>query len=94
VKARHRYNSCFNSNGKAIPQHTYGGAGGKDVQLLLIHDLDTRCGEWSASRLGCALPPEKGPPVPIVQEVGWAPEPVWTQRLQEKSLASAAGFNS
>jgi hypothetical protein len=25
------------------------------------------------------LPPEKGPPVPIVQETGWAPEPVWTQ---------------
>jgi hypothetical protein len=31
----------------------------------------------------------KGPPVPIVQEVGWAPEPVWTQRLEEKSFASA-----
>jgi hypothetical protein len=27
------------------------------------------------------LPPGKGPPVPIVQEAGWAPEPVWTQRL-------------
>jgi hypothetical protein len=23
--------------------------------------------------------PEKGPLVPIVQEAGWAPEPVWTQ---------------
>jgi hypothetical protein len=42
-------------------------------------------GEWSASRLGPALPPRKGPPVPIVQEAGWASEPVWTQRLQEKS---------
>jgi hypothetical protein len=31
----------------------------------------------------------KGPPVPIVQEAGWAPEPVWTQRIEEKSLASA-----
>jgi hypothetical protein len=29
-------------------------------------------------------PPGKGPPVPIVQEAGWAPEPVWTQRLEEK----------
>jgi hypothetical protein len=27
--------------------------------------------------------------VPIGQEAGWAPEPVWTQRLEEKSLASA-----
>jgi hypothetical protein len=25
------------------------------------------------------LPPGKGPPVPIGQEAGWAPEPVWTQ---------------
>jgi hypothetical protein len=36
------------------------------------------------SRLGRALPPGKGPPVPIVQEAGWAPEPVWTQGLEEK----------
>jgi hypothetical protein len=34
-------------------------------------------------------PPGKGPPVPIGQEAGWAPEPVWTQRLEEKSSASA-----
>jgi hypothetical protein len=35
------------------------------------------------------LPPGKGPPLPIVQEAGWAPEPVWTQRLEGKSFASA-----
>jgi hypothetical protein len=46
-------------------------------------------GEWSASRPGRALAPEKGPPVPIVQEAGWAPEPVWTQRIEEKSFAHA-----
>jgi hypothetical protein len=34
-------------------------------------------------------PRGKGPPVPIVQEAGWASEPVWTQRLEEKSFASA-----
>jgi hypothetical protein len=45
-------------------------------------------GEWSASRPGRALPPGKEPPVPIGQEAGWAPEPVWTQRLEEKSSAS------
>jgi hypothetical protein len=33
------------------------------------------------------LPPGNGPSVPIVQEAGWAPEPVWTQRLEEKSFA-------
>jgi hypothetical protein len=46
-------------------------------------------GEWSASRPGRALHPGKGPLVPIVQEAGWAPEPVWTQRLEEISLAPA-----
>jgi len=44
-------------------------------------------GDWSASRPGRALPPGKGPPVPIVQEAGWAPQPVWIQRLEEKSSA-------
>jgi hypothetical protein len=35
------------------------------------------------------LPPGKGPLVPIVQEARWAPEPVWTQRIEEKSFAPA-----
>jgi hypothetical protein len=35
------------------------------------------------------LPPGKGPLVPIVQEAGWAPEPVWTQRIEEKSFVPA-----
>jgi hypothetical protein len=38
------------------------------------------------SRPGLALPPEKVPPVPIVQEAEWASEPVWTQRLEKKSF--------
>jgi hypothetical protein len=45
-------------------------------------------GEWSASRPGRALPPGKEPPEPIGPEAGWAPEPVWTQMLEEKSSAS------
>jgi hypothetical protein len=45
-------------------------------------------GEWSASRPGRDLLPGKEPPVPTVQAAGWAPEPVWTQRLEEKSSAS------
>jgi hypothetical protein len=46
-------------------------------------------GEWSASRPGRALLPGRGPPVPILQEAGWAPEPVWTQRLEVKSSVPA-----
>jgi hypothetical protein len=47
-------------------------------------------GKCSASRPGHALPPGKELPVPIVQEAGWAPEPVWTQRIEEKSFLYAA----
>jgi hypothetical protein len=46
-------------------------------------------GEWSASRPGRALPP-----VPIGQEAGWAPEPVWTQRLEGKPSASVGDRTS
>jgi hypothetical protein len=64
--------------------------GGEKVQLLLILDLGTRWG-WVVSVYAPAafLHPGKGPPVPIVQEAGWTPEPVWTQGLQEKSFAPA-----
>jgi hypothetical protein len=58
--------------------------------LILTSALDA--GEWSESRPGHALPPGKGPPVPIVQEAGWAPEPVWTQR-QRKILCLCRGSN-
>jgi hypothetical protein len=31
----------------------------------------------------------KGPPVPIWKDSGWAPEPIWIQRLEKESFASA-----
>jgi hypothetical protein len=67
--------------------------GGDEIELLLIQDLGTSGGEWSASLPGRALAPGKGPPVPIVQEARWAPEPVWTQRLEEKSSCLCRGSN-
>jgi hypothetical protein len=51
-------------------------------------------GEWSASRPGRVLAPGKGLTVPIVQEAGRAPEPVWSQRLEEKSFPSAGDRTS
>jgi hypothetical protein len=50
--------------------------------MVALLNLGTGWGEWPASRPGRALPPGKEPPVPI----GWAPEPVLTQRLEEKSF--------
>jgi hypothetical protein len=47
----------------------------------------------SALRPGCALVPVKGPPVPIVQEAGWAPELVWTQKIEKKSSCFCRGSN-
>jgi hypothetical protein len=39
------------------------------------------------------MPRGKGPPVPTAQEAGWAPEPVWTQGLEEKSIRLCRGSN-
>jgi hypothetical protein len=50
-------------------------------------------GEWSASRPGSRFTPGKGPPVHIVHEAEWAPEPVWTQRLKEKFFRLCRGSN-
>jgi hypothetical protein len=65
----------------ARPEGTWGG-GRYSSYSFLASAIDG--GEWSASCLGRAPPP----PVPIVQDAGWAPEPVWMQRLEEKSSAS------
>ena len=43
---------------------------------LPFHERGTRRGGWSAARPGRTLPSGEEP-VPILQEAGWAPEPVW-----------------
>jgi hypothetical protein len=72
---------------KAVPLHATTALGGRGYSSYSFRTSAPDGGEWSASRLGRALPPGKGPTVPIVQEAGWAPEPVWTKRLEEKSSA-------
>jgi hypothetical protein len=47
----------------------------------------------SASLPCRALAPGKGPPSPTGQKAGWAPEPVRTQRLEEKSFRLCRGPN-
>jgi hypothetical protein len=65
---------------KAVPLHAIEALMGRGG----IAPTYSRYRHYIASRPGRALPPGKGPPVPIVQEAGWASEPVWTQRLEEK----------
>jgi hypothetical protein len=80
---------CSESKMQSDPATRHGGAWDErrySSYSFLTSALDG--GEWSASRPGRAIPPGKGPPIPIVQEAGWALEPVWTQRQEEKSSAS------
>jgi hypothetical protein len=81
---------------KISPATRHGGAWGERRYRscsFLTSALDG--GEWSASRPGYALPLGKGSPVPIVQDDGWAPEPVWTQSLERKKkfLCPCRGSN-
>jgi hypothetical protein len=64
---------------KSVPLHATRLLGGEEVELLLILDLGTRRGEWSASR------PGRGERT-SVPEAGSAPVPDWTQKLEEKSF--------
>jgi hypothetical protein len=66
---------------KAVPLHAMKALGGIGCIAPTHSTSALDGGEWSASRPGRALAPGKRPPVPIVQEAGWAPEPVWTKRL-------------
>jgi hypothetical protein len=43
-------------------------------------------GERSVSHLGCALLLGKEPPASIIQEAVRAPEPVWTHKIEKKTL--------
>jgi hypothetical protein len=48
-----------------------------ELQLQLIRNLGARKG-WVVSTTPRPLYPREREPVPIVQEAGWAPGPVWT----------------
>jgi hypothetical protein len=74
---------------KAIPLHAMEALGGRGIAPT--HSRPRHKMGVSGQRHAPAahLPPGKGLPVPIAQEAGWAPEPVWTQRIEEKSFAPA-----
>jgi hypothetical protein len=62
--------------------------GERSYSFYLFSTSELDGGEWSVSCFGRVLPLGKDPPVSIWQEAGRAPEPVWTQRLEEKSSTS------
>jgi hypothetical protein len=81
------HNYIVKGKGKAVPLHAMEALGGRGG----IAPTHSRPRQYHAP--AALLPSGKGPPVPIGQEAvgprGWAPEPVWTQRLEEKSFAPA-----
>jgi hypothetical protein len=88
------YTTCSGLNifikSKAAPLHAMEGDGGGERRYSSYSYLTSALdgGEWSASHPGRSLPPGKEPLVPIGQGAGWAPEPVWTHRPEEKCSAS------
>jgi hypothetical protein len=68
--------------GKGTPNRPEDPEGDRGIALLFLH-LGARTG-WVVSTNPGRFTPGKDP-VPIVQEAGWAPGPVWTC---EKNLAS------
>jgi hypothetical protein len=78
---------------KAVPPHATKRLWGEEIELLSFSTSALYGGEWSASRSGRALAPGKGPSVSIVQGDGWAPEPVWTQSIEETFFRLCRGSN-
>jgi len=70
----------------------WGPIGGLEVELSSFFNLGARW-EWviNATPLPFTTPPPRDrDPVPIVQEAGWAPGPVWTR---VENLAPLSGFD-
>jgi hypothetical protein len=80
------YLRLYEGKDKAVHNTPMEPKGGEEYSSYSF-DLGTKWGEWSASRPGRTLCLGEGAPVPIVQEAGWDPEPVWTQRLEGKVLS-------
>jgi precorrin-4 methylase len=66
----------------------------QDVQSLYLGLVRVKAAPLHAMKaLVARFTPGERTPVSIVQEAGWAPESVWTQRLEEKSFRLCRGTN-
>jgi hypothetical protein len=94
-----RYTSCRQSYMRfdkealyfSSPATRHGGALGESMYSSYSFTTSTLDGVSGQRHAPDALYPRGKD---IRQEAGWAPEPVWTQRLQEKSFASAGDRNA
>jgi hypothetical protein len=78
---------------QSCPTTRHDSAWGRGGILLLILELGTRWGWVVSVTPRPRFTPEKGPAVQIAQKDGWAAEPVWTQRIEEKSFYLSRGSN-
>jgi hypothetical protein len=87
------HTSFIVAKAKAVPLHATGRFGGDECSSYSLSTSVLDGGECSASRPGRALAPGKGALVSIVlvQEAGWAAEPVWTQKLEKKIISLLPG---
>jgi hypothetical protein len=76
---------------KDVPLHATKALGGRGDIAPTHSRLRHYMGLSDQHRPGHTLAPGKGPQVPTVQEAGWAPESVWTHRLEEKSIHLCRG---
>ena len=68
-----------------VPAHTTKVYGGSRSIVPLILNLGMRC-RWVASFTPRPLYSRREPLVPIVREIGWAQDPIWTVRRRHKCL--------
>jgi hypothetical protein len=72
-----------------VPLHAMEAFGDREGLAPAFLNLDTRRTWMISITLRPRFTPGKKPTVPIVQVAGWAPEPVWMQRVEETSSDSA-----
>jgi hypothetical protein len=81
MKGKVKYSSPATRHGGALVERRYSS---DSFTTSTLDGVSDQCHAPAA-----LYPRGKDPLVPIGQEAGWVPEPVWTQRLEEKYFASA-----
>jgi hypothetical protein len=99
VDRRFRVSYCLHhhhdENRKAVPQHTYGGVGGRgDIAPTHSQLRHLMGGVLSASRPGRDLPPGKGPRYPLDRRLGGSQSWSGHRVFRKNPLASAGDRTS